>query len=163
MTIVDLHRGEEDITNNTNRVNIGTSNIVAASSSRVNVVGTNISINLSLDPYMPLLEDTSIFEDSHDDEDVFGAEADFYNLDSTFQVSLIPTTRIHKDHPLKRVIEDLHSVPQIRRMTKNLEEHGLVEEEMYVFQPPGCEDPDLPDKVYKVKKALYGLHQAPRA
>ncbi|GJW70472.1 putative ribonuclease H-like domain-containing protein [Tanacetum coccineum] len=30
-------------------------------------------------------------------------------------------------------------------------------------QPPGFEDPDYPDKVYKVVKALYGLHQAPRA
>nr|GEU53277.1 hypothetical protein [Tanacetum cinerariifolium] len=28
---------------------------------------------------------------------------------------------------------------------------------------PGFEDPDHPDKVYKVVKALYGLHQAPRA
>ncbi|GJW09385.1 putative ribonuclease H-like domain-containing protein [Tanacetum coccineum] len=25
------------------------------------------------------------------------------------------------------------------------------------------EDPDFPDRVYKVEKALYGLHQAPRA
>ncbi|GKF18061.1 putative ribonuclease H-like domain-containing protein [Tanacetum coccineum] len=37
------------------------------------------------------------------------------------------------------------------------------EEEVYVCQPPGFEDPDHPDKVYKVVKALYGLHQAPRA
>nr|GEW11540.1 retrovirus-related Pol polyprotein from transposon TNT 1-94 [Tanacetum cinerariifolium] len=37
-----------------------------------------------------------------------------------------------------------------------------VEEKMYVCQPLGFEDPDFPDKVYKVKKALYGLHQAPR-
>nr|GEW39824.1 ribonuclease H-like domain-containing protein [Tanacetum cinerariifolium] len=36
-------------------------------------------------------------------------------------------------------------------------------EEVYVFQPPGFEDPDFPDRVYKVEKALYGLHQAPRA
>ncbi|GJW80762.1 uncharacterized mitochondrial protein-like protein [Tanacetum coccineum] len=35
--------------------------------------------------------------------------------------------------------------------------------EVYVCQPPGFEDPDHPDKVYKVVKALYGLHQAPRA
>nr|GEV66595.1 ribonuclease H-like domain-containing protein [Tanacetum cinerariifolium] len=38
-----------------------------------------------------------------------------------------------------------------------------IAEEVYVCQPLGVEDPDYPDKVYKVVKALYGLHQAPRA
>ncbi|GJT00995.1 putative ribonuclease H-like domain-containing protein [Tanacetum coccineum] len=38
-----------------------------------------------------------------------------------------------------------------------------IEEEVYVCQPPGFEDPQFPDKVYKVEKALYGLHQAPKA
>ncbi|GJW47725.1 putative ribonuclease H-like domain-containing protein [Tanacetum coccineum] len=41
--------------------------------------------------------------------------------------------------------------------------YGTIEEEVYVTQPPGLKDPDHPDKVYKVVKALYGLHQAPRA
>ncbi|GJR53018.1 putative ribonuclease H-like domain-containing protein [Tanacetum coccineum] len=41
--------------------------------------------------------------------------------------------------------------------------YGTIEEEVYVCQPPGFEDPQFPDKVYKVEKALYGLHQAPRA
>ncbi|GJW60335.1 putative ribonuclease H-like domain-containing protein [Tanacetum coccineum] len=41
--------------------------------------------------------------------------------------------------------------------------YGKIEEEVYVYQPPGFEDPEFPDKVYKVEKALYGLHQAPRA
>nr|GEU40762.1 putative ribonuclease H-like domain-containing protein [Tanacetum cinerariifolium] len=41
--------------------------------------------------------------------------------------------------------------------------YGTIEEEVYVCQPPEFEDPDHPDKVYKVVKALYGLHQAPRA
>nr|GEW56113.1 putative ribonuclease H-like domain-containing protein [Tanacetum cinerariifolium] len=38
-----------------------------------------------------------------------------------------------------------------------------IKEEVYVCQPPRFEDPDFLDRVYKVKKALYGLHQAPRA
>nr|GEU48745.1 hypothetical protein [Tanacetum cinerariifolium] len=41
--------------------------------------------------------------------------------------------------------------------------YETIKEEVYVCQPPGFEDPDYPDKVYKVVKALYGLHQAPRA
>ncbi|GJW13965.1 putative ribonuclease H-like domain-containing protein [Tanacetum coccineum] len=41
--------------------------------------------------------------------------------------------------------------------------YGKIEEEVYVCQPPGFEDPDFPDRVYKVEKALYGLHQAPKA
>ncbi|GJV61309.1 putative ribonuclease H-like domain-containing protein [Tanacetum coccineum] len=36
-------------------------------------------------------------------------------------------------------------------------------EEVCVKQPPGFEDPSHPNKVYRVVKALYGLHQAPRA
>ncbi|GJY34357.1 ribonuclease H-like domain-containing protein [Tanacetum coccineum] len=58
-----------------------------------------------------------------DDED--GAEAYMNNLDAFMHVSSIPTTRIHKDHPVEQIIGDLNSAPQTRRMTKNLEEHGL--------------------------------------
>nr|GEV84405.1 hypothetical protein [Tanacetum cinerariifolium] len=79
------------------------------------------------DPNMPALEDITY---SDNDEDV-GAEADFTNLETTITVSHIPTTIVHKDHPVIQII--------------------------------GFEDPDYPDKVYKVVKALYGLYQAPRA
>nr|GEV95050.1 putative ribonuclease H-like domain-containing protein [Tanacetum cinerariifolium] len=41
--------------------------------------------------------------------------------------------------------------------------YGTIKEEVYVYQPPGFKDPNYPDKVYKVVKALYGLHQASRA
>ncbi|GJX52992.1 putative ribonuclease H-like domain-containing protein [Tanacetum coccineum] len=261
-----------NITNNVNAV----SSTVNAAGIKVNAVGIKTSIELPDDPNMPTLEDI-IYSD--DDEDV-GAEADMNNLDSFMPVSPIPTTRIHKDHPIEQIIGDLNSTPQTRRMTKNLEEHGLfslvqqrtnhkdfqnclfacflsqkepkktlvdlpngkraigtkwvfrnkkdergiviknkarlvaqgytqeegidydevfapvarieairlflayasfkdfvvyqmdvksaflygkIEEEVYVCQPPGFEDPDFPDRVYKVEKALYGLHQAPRA
>ncbi|GKD09004.1 putative ribonuclease H-like domain-containing protein [Tanacetum coccineum] len=172
---------------------------------------------------------------SDDDEEV-GAEADMNNLATNMPVSPIPTTRVHKDHPLEQIIGDIHSAPQTRRMTKNVTEHvepkkviqdltdpswieamqdelllnkkddrgivvrnkarlvaqgytqeeginydgvfapvarieeirvsllyGTIEEEVCVCQPPGFEDPQLPDKVYKVEKALYSLHQVPRA
>nr|GEY44236.1 hypothetical protein [Tanacetum cinerariifolium] len=46
---------------------------------------------------------------------------------------------------------------------RNNQEEGKIEEEVCVCQPPGFEDPDFSDKVYKVEKALYGLHQATRA
>nr|GEX71518.1 hypothetical protein [Tanacetum cinerariifolium] len=251
------------------------------------------------DPDMPGLKDI-IYSD---DEDVVGAEADFNNLESSILVSPIPTTSIHKDHPISQIIGDLSSTTQTSSMTKavkdqgglsqmfgndfhtrmfayffsqeepkrvhqalkdpswieamqeellqfkmqklwvlvdppygkraigtkwvyrnkkdergnvirnkarlvaqghtqedgiNYEEvfapvvrieairlflayasfmgfmvyqmdvksaflYGTIEEKVYVYQPPGFEDPDHPDKVYKVVKALYGLHQAPRA
>nr|GEU54341.1 hypothetical protein [Tanacetum cinerariifolium] len=41
--------------------------------------------------------------------------------------------------------------------------YGIIEEEVYLCQPPSFEDPHFPNKVYKVEKTLYGLHQAPKA
>ncbi|GJT28574.1 putative ribonuclease H-like domain-containing protein, partial [Tanacetum coccineum] len=41
--------------------------------------------------------------------------------------------------------------------------YGKIKEEVYVCQPSGFEDPEFHDKVYKIEKALYGLHQALRA
>nr|GEU65683.1 uncharacterized mitochondrial protein AtMg00810-like [Tanacetum cinerariifolium] len=79
-----------------------------------------------------------------------GVEADFNNLEISIIVSPILTTRVHKDHPVTQIIGDLSSATQTRSMTR-------------VAKDQGFEDPDYPDKVYKVVKALYGLHQAPRA
>nr|GEU82264.1 hypothetical protein [Tanacetum cinerariifolium] len=93
---------EKDIVNNTNRVN-DVSSTVNAANNKVNVVGRKSSIELPDDTNMPELEDISIFQDSN--EDVFGAEDDLNNLESTFQVSPIPVTRIHKDHPFKKSLE----------------------------------------------------------
>ncbi|GJU82290.1 putative ribonuclease H-like domain-containing protein [Tanacetum coccineum] len=78
---------KEDNVNSTNNVN-------DASTNEVNVVGRKTSIELPVDPNMPALEDYSIFNSSRDDEDD-GVEADMNNLDTTIQISPIPTTRIH--------------------------------------------------------------------
>ncbi|GJV55558.1 ribonuclease H-like domain-containing protein [Tanacetum coccineum] len=165
---------------------------------------------------------------SDNDEEV-GAEADVNNLATTVPVSPIPTTIVHKDHPLEQIIGDIQSVPQTRRMTKSVTEHvepkkvnqamtdpswieamqdkllqfklqkvwtlvelpygrgplvlngcietrkmiemdvksaflyGTIEEDVYVCQPLGFEDLEFPNKVYKLEKALYGLHQALKA
>nr|GEY03569.1 putative ribonuclease H-like domain-containing protein [Tanacetum cinerariifolium] len=145
--------------------------------------GNNAS-QLPDDLDMPELEDITY----SDDEDVVGAEADFNNLKTSITVNPIPTTRIHKDHIVSQIIGDLSSTTQTRSMTRVVKDQGVlsqmfdndfhtlyqmdvksaflygtIEKEVYVCQLPGFEDPKNPDKVYKVVKALYELHQAPRA
>ncbi|GJW55655.1 putative ribonuclease H-like domain-containing protein [Tanacetum coccineum] len=223
--------------------------------------------DLPIDRNMPDLEDDSnvflndgIFSGAYDDKDV-GVEADFNNMDNTIDVSLIPTLRVHKDHPKIQILGDpklanrtnhkdhqnyllacflsqeepktisqaLEDESWVEAMQEELLEnkrdersivvknkarlvsqgfrqkkgidydevfapvarvkairlflafasfmgflvyqmdvksaflYGTIEEEVYVHQPLGFVDPAHLNKVYKVIKALYGLHQAPRA
>ncbi|GKA76119.1 putative ribonuclease H-like domain-containing protein [Tanacetum coccineum] len=169
----------------------------------VSTVGKKITNadDLSTDPLMPDLEDTGIFSGTYDDKDV-SLEADLNNLETTMNVSPIPTTRIHKDHPKDQIIGDINLTTQTRRMTKISKEHamegidydevfvlvamieairlflayvsfmgfivyqmdvksaylyGTIEKEVYVCQPPGFEDPQFPDKVYKVMQRDDGI------
>ncbi|GJY16139.1 putative ribonuclease H-like domain-containing protein [Tanacetum coccineum] len=165
--------------NSTNSINTASSTVNAADKEN-NDVHENIVYGCDDDPNMPYLEDITY---SGDDEDN-SAEADMNNLNLFMPVSPIPSTRLHKDHPLEQIIRDLHSAPQTRRMTKNSEEHeepkkraigtkwvyrnkkdkrGIVIRNKARLVAQGFEDPEFLDKVYKVEKALYGLHQAPRA
>ena len=41
--------------------------------------------------------------------------------------------------------------------------NGIINEEVYVEQPPGFKSKEFSDHIYKLNKALYGLKQAPRA
>nr|GFB74775.1 ribonuclease H-like domain-containing protein [Tanacetum cinerariifolium] len=117
-----------------------------------------------------------------DDEEYVGTEADFTNLKTNITISPIPTSKVHKDHTeegidYKEVFAPVARIEAIRLFlayasfmsfmvyqmdVKSDFLYGTIKEEVYVFQPPGFKDPDYPEKVYKVVKALYGLHQAPR-
>nr|GEW14848.1 hypothetical protein [Tanacetum cinerariifolium] len=100
------------------------------------------------DPNIPALEDITY---SDDDEDV-GAADDFSNLETNIIISPIPTTRVHKDHPVSQIIGDLSSAPQTKSFmvyqmeVKSAFLYRTIEEEVYVCQPPGFKDPDYPDK-----------------
>ncbi|GJU45773.1 retrovirus-related pol polyprotein from transposon TNT 1-94 [Tanacetum coccineum] len=95
-----IDQEKEDNVNSTNNVN-------AANTNKFDVVCGKTSIELPDDPNMHPLEDI-VYSD--DDEDV-GAKADMNNLDAFMPVSPIPTTRVHKDHPVEQIIRDLNSAP----------------------------------------------------
>nr|GEV17536.1 ribonuclease H-like domain-containing protein [Tanacetum cinerariifolium] len=167
---------EKDSVNNTNRVNTVSSTVNTASN-EIDVVGRKLSIELLDDPDMPELEDISIFEDSN--EDVFGAEANLNNLESPFQVRLVAQGHTQEEGiDYNEVFATVARIEAIRLFlayasfkdfmvyqidVKSDFLYGRIEGEVYVCQPPGFKDPDFSDKVYKVEKALCGLHQAPRA
>ncbi|GKE65843.1 putative ribonuclease H-like domain-containing protein, partial [Tanacetum coccineum] len=98
--------------NSTNNVNI-VSLTVNTAGIEVNAVISNTSIELPNDLNMHELEDIVYSDDSED----VGAETDMNNLNRFMPVSPIPSTRIHKDHPVEQIIRDLNSAPQTRRMT----------------------------------------------
>ncbi|GKF21917.1 hypothetical protein Tco_0070555, partial [Tanacetum coccineum] len=94
--------------NNTNNINTAsdaniTNNVIVVSSTinvdgiEDNVVDENIVYGCANDPNMHELEDIIYSDDVED----IGVEADKNNLDTFMPVSPIPTTRIHKDHPIE--------------------------------------------------------------
>nr|GEV42259.1 uncharacterized mitochondrial protein AtMg00810-like [Tanacetum cinerariifolium] len=147
------------------------------------------SSQLPADLNMPELEDITY---SDDEEDV-GAEADFTNLEITITVTTQTRSmiRVAKDQGGLSQInnDDFHTCmfayfllqEEPKRIYQALKDPSWIEamqEELLQFKKQkvwvlvdlpngkraiGFEDPNYPDKVYKVVKALYGLHQAPRA
>nr|GEU60421.1 hypothetical protein [Tanacetum cinerariifolium] len=105
---------------------------------------------------------TGIFNYVYNDREV-GAEADTKNLELSTVVNSILTTRVHKDHPKEQIIRVLNLATQTTRIinfskenfvmdVKSVLLYGTIEDEVYVCQPPGFEDPHFPNKVYKVKQ-----------
>nr|GEY88181.1 ribonuclease H-like domain-containing protein [Tanacetum cinerariifolium] len=64
-----------------------------------------------------------------DDEGDMGTEADFSNLETTITVSLILTTRVHKDHHVTQIIGDLSSATQTKSMNRMVKDQGHTKEE----------------------------------
>nr|GEV27835.1 hypothetical protein [Tanacetum cinerariifolium] len=160
-------------TNSTNLLNIVSTPLSAASPSSA---FNDCELSYPDDPSMPHLEDIyaspseGIFiESSYDDE---GVITDFNNLETTVTISPTPTTRIHTIHPKTQILRDPMLVVQTRsKVNKNSEAHALIylleRKQLGLNGSTGTRmmkrDPKLPNKVYNVVKALYGLHQAPRA
>ncbi|GJV34553.1 putative ribonuclease H-like domain-containing protein [Tanacetum coccineum] len=175
------------------------------------------AFTLPIVPNISSMDNTGIFGNSYDDEDV-EEEVDMNNVISSHTVPDTSFTKFHKDHPEDQAIgtkwvfrnkkdergivvknkarlvaqghtqeegidydEVFAPVARIKAIrlflayasfkdfivyqmdVKSAFLYGKIEEEVYVCQPPSFEDPHFSDKVYKVEKALYGLHQAPRA
>ncbi|GJX39694.1 retrovirus-related pol polyprotein from transposon TNT 1-94, partial [Tanacetum coccineum] len=143
-------------------------------------------------PNVTPINDTRIFDGAYDDNEV-GAEADLNNLETTMHEPKKVIQALEDPSWIEAMQEELLQfklqkvwtmvdLPNGKRaigtkwvFRNKKDERGIVmdvkstflcgtiEKEVYVCQPPSFEDPQLPDKVYKVEKALYGLHQAPRA
>ncbi|GKF77910.1 hypothetical protein Tco_0230380, partial [Tanacetum coccineum] len=92
--------------NSTNNINI-VSLTVNAAGIEDNVVDENIVYRCVDDPKIPNLEKIVYSVDDEDND----AEADMNNLNSIISISAIPTTRLHKDHPLEQINKDTHSAP----------------------------------------------------
>ncbi|GKB77315.1 putative ribonuclease H-like domain-containing protein [Tanacetum coccineum] len=92
--------------NNTNNINTVSLTVNAADIEN-NVADENIVYRYDDDPNMPNLEEI-VYSDNDEGVD---AKADMTNLNTNILVSPTPTNRIHKDHPLKQIIRDIHSAP----------------------------------------------------
>nr|GFC22741.1 hypothetical protein [Tanacetum cinerariifolium] len=99
------------INNSSNGVNAAGSSVSAAELNFTNSTNDFHAAGPS-NADMPNLEDLS------HNTDVVGAEADTNNMEFIISVSLIPTTRIHKDHPTSQIIGDLSSTTQTRSMAR---------------------------------------------
>ncbi|GKA46386.1 putative ribonuclease H-like domain-containing protein [Tanacetum coccineum] len=118
---------------NTNTVNTISTPISTASPSRVfSADGPDITNNDQDDSQIPALEEIydnpsdGIFTNaSYDDK---GAVADFTNLETTMNVSPIPTSRIHSIHPTTQIIGDPTSTVQTRsKVNKSSRAHAFIE------------------------------------
>ncbi|GJW62985.1 retrovirus-related pol polyprotein from transposon TNT 1-94 [Tanacetum coccineum] len=176
--------------NNTNNVNVVSSTVNAAGI-EVNDVGAKTSIELPDDPNMLELEDIVYLDDDEDvgaEADmnnlntfmhVYRNKKDERGIVIKNKARLVAQGYTQEEGiDYDEVFAHVSRIEAIRLFlayasykdfvvyqmdVKSAFLYGKIKEEVYVCQPPGFEDPNFPERVYKVEKALYGLHQAPRA
>nr|GEV77810.1 hypothetical protein [Tanacetum cinerariifolium] len=183
--VTEVH--ESQVSNNgDSHVNtVGPSFVNAASPSPINAAGTPSSTNsfkehpykrfspfknefsLPNAPIMTPINNTGIFGDAYDDK-VIEEKVDMNNVGHTqeecidYDEVFTPVARIEAIR-LFLAYASFKDFVVYQMDVKGAFLYEKIEEEVYVCQPPGFEVSDFPDKVYKVEKALCGLHQAPRA
>ncbi|GKC00393.1 putative ribonuclease H-like domain-containing protein, partial [Tanacetum coccineum] len=155
--------------NNTNRVSTINLSVSAVGQGFDNADDDQERIDCSTQDVNTAGPTTGIFDDAYDDKEEVGAEVDLNNLVWTL-VDLpkgkrsIETKWVYRNKKDKKGVVVRNKARLVAQDgCKSAFLYGTIKEEVYVCQPPGFEDPQFPDKVYKVEKALYGLHQAPRA
>jgi hypothetical protein len=79
-----------------------------------------------------------------------------------FEETFAPIARLESIHILLAYVTH-HDFKLYEMDIKSAFLNGHIKEEVYVEQPPGFEDEEYPNHVYKLHKTLYGLKQAPRA
>nr|GEW79042.1 putative ribonuclease H-like domain-containing protein [Tanacetum cinerariifolium] len=168
---------ELNLTNNTNSFNaVGSS--TTAVSLNFNIGGKSLLVDPSQnldDPNMPALEEIIY---SNDEANVFRNKKDERGIVVRNKARLV--THGHTKEEGIDYEEVFALVARIEAIqlfldyasfmgfmvyqidVKSAFLYGTIEEEFYVCQPLGFKDSDYPDKVYKVVKALYRLHQAPK-
>nr|GEU71995.1 hypothetical protein [Tanacetum cinerariifolium] len=151
---------EEFSYNSTNRVNAASAPVTVAGLNPINntnCLNTASPFDTTVSPNFGIVGKSSFVDASKypddpdmlelkdivysDDEEVVGAEADFSNLETNISVIPIPTTRVHKDHPVTQIIGDLTLAPQTRSMTRMVKEQGglhqISDEDFHTYLPKG--------------------------
>nr|GEV60301.1 uncharacterized mitochondrial protein AtMg00810-like [Tanacetum cinerariifolium] len=144
---------------------------------------TNQDYTPSLDNILTL---TNRFEDilrvTTNTGDTNGVEADLSNMENNISTSPTLTFRIYKDHLKSQIISPVDTPVLKNKKDKrgivirnkvrpvaqgHTQKEGIDYEEVFApiarIKPPRFQDLKFPARVYKVEKAMYGLHQAPRA
>nr|GEV53868.1 ribonuclease H-like domain-containing protein [Tanacetum cinerariifolium] len=162
----DLSKGIE-CNDQEKEMNVNSTNNVNTVSLTINNVGTNKDNELPFDPNMPASEDVGIFNFSNKDEDD-DTMANMNNLDSTIQkkgLTMMKSLPMLQELSNKAILgyASFKDFVVYQMDVKSDFLYEKIKEEVYVCQPPRFKDPDFSDRVYKVEKALYGLHKAPKA